>query len=131
MEKDDEKDSDVDSLDSDGYDKLDPFAAQAKEIDRRNKLKEAKQQQIEIIADKIIAHKATLQKCEYIMKRLIIIALILSVLYINRDELYLKNFVPVFLTQKFDLFGFIYRLEREVYMVCVPLTLYVCALKIN
>ncbi len=64
------------------------------------------------------------------MKRLIILALIVSVLYINRDELYLKNFVPVFLTQKFDILSFPL-LEREVYMLCVPLALYVCALKVN
>ena len=31
-------DSDADSLDSDGYDRLDPYAAQAKQIDRRNKV---------------------------------------------------------------------------------------------
>ena len=30
--------SDADSLDSEGYDKMDPYAAQAKQIDRKNKV---------------------------------------------------------------------------------------------
>ena len=64
------------------------------------------------------------------MKRLVLLALVVCVLYINRDELKLKNFVPVFLTQKFDLYSF-YLLEREVLMVCVPFFLYICARKVN
>ena len=34
----DASDSDADSLDSEGYDRLDPYAAMAKKIDRRNKV---------------------------------------------------------------------------------------------
>ena len=34
----DSNDSDADSLDSEGYDKLDPYAATAKKIDKRNKI---------------------------------------------------------------------------------------------
>ena len=33
-----DEDSDADSLDSEGYDKQDPYAAQAKKFDRRNKI---------------------------------------------------------------------------------------------
>ena len=79
---------DSESLDSDGYDKNDPYASMAKKIDQRNKVEEEFQNRPLIRAsNKIIENRANMTYFEKNMKYIVLVALLAYLVMTNLGNL--------------------------------------------
>ena len=84
-----EEGSDAESLDSEGYSKHDPYAAQAKRIDRERRARqELESSRVHQMSKAVIDNRENITFFEQHLKRIIVFAVLVCLVAGNADKLY-------------------------------------------
>ena len=130
------EDSDAESLDSEGYSKNDPYAAQAKQIDKQARMQEElENSMLHNVSKKVIENKENITFFEKHLKRIIAFAILMFLVAGNASTLFedMKNSDSSLQAKPSDLFNLnvLIDMKRELIMLFVSVGLYLGARKVN